>query len=115
MKKILASLLLATAVVPAFAQHHGHRHPGFHNHNGFHHHGRYHAPRYYHNHGWVAPMIIGGVVTYALTRSAPVIIQEPPIIIDQPVVTVSPVETCTAWREIQQADGTIIRERTCQR
>ncbi len=103
MKKILASLVLTFAVLPAFAQHH-HRH-----HGGFHHHGKHHVHRYHYNYGWVAPVIIGGAVTYALTRPAPVIVQEPPVIIDHSV------ETCTPWREIQQADGAIVRERTCQR
>ncbi len=109
MKKILASLLLTVVVMPAFAQHH-HRH-----HGGFHHHGKHHVHRYHHNYSWVAPVIIGGAVTYALTRPAPVIVQEPPVIIDHSIITVSPAETCTPWREIQQADGTIVRERTCQR
>jgi hypothetical protein len=111
MKKILASLLLTAMAVPAFAQHHVHR-AGYGHH---HHHGRYHAPRYYPHYGWVAPMVIGGVVTYALTRPAPVVIQDPPVVVEQPVVEVVPGTNCTPWREIQQSDGSIVRERTCQR
>ena len=44
--------------------------------NPNHHHG---GPRhgYY---GWVAPLVIGGVVTYAITRPQPVIVQQPPIV-----------------------------------
>lgn len=55
-------LTVLFAAVPAEAQHHR----GFHHH----HHGYY---------NWVAPMVVGGVVTYVLTRPpAPVVVQPQP-------------------------------------
>ncbi len=75
MKKLIASLvLLASPVVFAGPGHHGH------------------GPRHYHhwnhNHGWIAPALIGGVIGYALTRPAPVIVQQPEVVVvpQQPVV-----------------------------
>jgi len=48
-------------------------------HNNHHFHNRH----WHHNHGWwVAPAIVGGITTYALTR---------PYIIDRPVVVQNPV------------------------
>lgn len=52
---------------------------------------------------WVAPALIGGVVTYALTRPTPYT----EVIVEQPV------PQCSEWREVQQQDGTIVRERFC--
>jgi hypothetical protein len=42
----------------------------------------HHNHRHYggHGYGWVAPAIIGGIVTYELTRPAPVIIQQPIVV-----------------------------------
>jgi len=93
MKKFMLTLLLLISV-PAMAQHHGH------------------GLRHHHWHGnannWVAPAIIGGVVTYVLTRPTPqpVVIEQQPIILQQQTV-------CSSWKEVQQQDGTILRERTC--
>ena len=58
----LASLILASGVSQA---------------NPNHHHG---GPRhgYY---GWVAPLVIGGVVGYAITRPQTVVVQPPPTIV----------------------------------
>lgn len=68
----------------------------------------FHHPHHFHRHHWVAPAIIGGAVTYAITR---------PYIVDQPVVVQqvpqSPVVHCTEWKEILQPNGTIVQERTC--
>ena len=61
MKKLLLIGLLSVATL-ANAQHH---------HHGYHHGG-------YNN--WVAPLIVGGVVTYALTRPQPVIVQQPTVV-----------------------------------
>ncbi len=94
MKKLLLVLALFVAV-PAIAQHHGHR--------NFHHHYKHHG----HNNHWIAPLIVGGVVTYALTRP-----NQQPVIVEQPVY-VQREAVCTAWKEIQQADGSVVRERTC--
>jgi len=40
----------------------------------YHHHHR----GYYNPYGWVAPLVIGGVVGYAITRPQPVVIQQQP-------------------------------------
>ena len=43
-------------------------------------------PNHWHHHGshnrydWVAPLVIGGAVGYALTRPQTVIVQQPPIV-----------------------------------
>jgi hypothetical protein len=97
MKKILISFALLLVSVPAFAQHwhHGHRHHGH--------------VRYYGHGGWVAPLIIGGVVGAAIAhrpaQAETVIVQQQPIYVPQ--------ESCTPWKEIQTPDGKIYRERTC--
>ena len=50
------------------------------NHWNHHHHG------YYNRYDWVAPLVIGGVVTYAITRPPQtVVIQNPPNMQPQPV------------------------------
>ena len=63
---------------------------------------------YYSHDRWVAPLIIGGVIGYELNRSRTntVIVQQPTVIVEQQM-------ECTPWKEIQQLDGTITRERTC--
>ena len=110
MKKLFVSLLLVGATLPALAQY---RHHGYHGHWQHRHHGHH---GYYYGGGvngnWVAPLIIGGVVTYALTRPDPVIIQQPPVIV-QPNPTVLQNPTCTPWTETYSSDGTITRTRTC--
>jgi hypothetical protein len=67
--KYLIALVLSAVSVAAQAQHGYHRqyhHHHHHRHNGY---------------NWVAPMIIGGVVTYALTRPQ----QPPPVVYQQPL------------------------------
>jgi len=92
MKKFMLALMLMISV-PAMAQHHGH------------------GLRHHHWHGgannWMAPAIIGGVVTYVLTRPTP-----QPVVIEQPII-LQQQTVCSSWREVQQQDGTILRERTC--
>lgn len=98
MKKILAiaMLIVGTAAMAhgPVGRPHSHWHPSY---------------------GWVFPTIIGGVVGYEIARQQqPVIVQQPPVVVQQPPVVVQqPPVTCTAWREIQQPDGVIIRERIC--
>jgi len=92
MKKLIA-LSLLTLAVSAQAQHHGHGHRG----------------------NWIAPMVIGGVVGYAVTRNyyEPVYnygYVPPPTVVVQPPAR----SACTPWTETQHADGTITRTRTCQ-
>ena len=95
MKKLIA-LVLVTLAVSAQAQHQHHHH---HRHGG----------------NWVAPIIVGGVVGYALARNynEPVYnygyVPPPPVIVQQPVRSI-----CSPWTETQHADGTITRTRTCQ-
>ena len=100
--KRLITLILLTLSMSAMAQHHhhGHRHGGW----GY--------------NGWIAPVMVGGVIGYEIAR------QQPPVIVQQPVIVqpapVPPAtvyygqnQNCTAWNEIQTADGRIYKERTC--
>jgi hypothetical protein len=107
MKKVLAVLLLTLATVPAMAQHwHGH---------GFRHHG-HHGYYYGGNSNWVAPLIIGGFVGAAIANNRPqepIVIQRPPVVVQNPPVYVQRQTVCTEWKEIQNSEGTIYRERTC--
>jgi hypothetical protein len=58
----------------------------------------------------IVPLIIGGAIGYGISRS-----QQYPntVIIQQPSVTVENNMECSAWKETQQPDGTIKRERIC--
>ena len=93
MKKLITLSLLALAVSAQAQHHHHHRHGG----------------------NWIAPVIVGGVIGYALTRnySEPVYnygyVPPPTVIVQQPIRS-----ACTPWTETQHADGTITRTRTCQ-
>lgn len=95
MKKLLSVLFLVMSTTAFANPYHGH---------GLRHHGHWHGG--YGN--WVAPAIVGGVVTYVLTRPQPA-----PVVVEQQPVIVQPQQNCTAWKEIQKPDGTIYRERTC--
>ena len=107
MKRVLLVTALVLSSVPAMAQHHGYGY-GYHRH----YHGGYGG-------GWIAPLIIGGAVGYAITRAPdPVIVQQPPVIVQQPPVVVgAPLPAnnpnCGPWTETQQPDGSIVRQRTC--
>jgi hypothetical protein len=101
MKKIIA-LVLITLSATAMAQypHHNHRRGGW----GY--------------NGWIAPVIVSGVIGYEIARNyPPVVVQQPVIIQPAPVppttIYYGQSPTCTAWNEIQTADGRIYRERTC--
>jgi hypothetical protein len=92
MKKLIA-LALLTLATSAQAQHHRHHQRGG---------------------NWMAPVIVGGVIGYALTRNyyEPVYnygYVPPPVVVQPPVRA-----NCTPWTETQHADGTITRTRTCQ-
>jgi hypothetical protein len=106
MKKVIATLALVALSVPAFA------------------HGGYHGGYYHHRHGWgwggwVAPVIVGGVVGYELARppvvvqQPPVVVQQPPVVYTQPTVTNQPVN-CGPWTETRNTDGTTTISRICQ-
>lgn len=58
---MIASLMLITGTSQANPRHH-------------HHHGHYGHVR---SADWIAPLVIGGVVTYVLTRPQPVVVQQP--------------------------------------
>ena len=95
MKKILFLITLSLLSLTASAQY-------------MHWQSRY-APYHSGGGGWIAPVIIGGVIGYSINRA-----QQPnTIIIQQPSVTVENNMECSAWRETQQPDGTIKRERIC--
>lgn len=69
MRKLIAVLALSLASVGASAdqyRHHG-RHGG-----GW-------GPR----NDWVAPLIVGGIITYALTRPQPQVVQQPQVVYQQ--------------------------------
>jgi len=77
MKKFIYSIaLLAASCQPVAAQHHGH-------------HGHY-------GHGsWVAPLVLGGVIGYAITQNQqrqPIQIIPGPIIYSSPMVTNPPMQ-----------------------
>jgi hypothetical protein len=76
MKKLVIAALIGFCSV-ANAQYYRH-------HGGHHHHGG--------GYNWVAPLVVGGVVTYALTRPQPVVVQQPPVVIQQtPQITQAPI------------------------
>ena len=59
---------------------------------------------------WIAPLIIGGIAGAVIAnqnQQQPVVVQREQVIVQQPQTV------CTAWKEIQQPDGQIYRERTC--
>ncbi len=110
MKKILASLVFLAMSAPVFAHHSGPHH-GHHIRHGHHWNHHHHQRHWHRDHRWVAPLVIGAGVTYLATRPAPIIVPEP-VIVEQPI-EVTPSSNCSPWREVQQPDGTIVRERTC--
>lgn len=103
MKKLLVSLLLIGATLPALAQHRHHGHHGGHYGHWQH--------RGYSGWNWAVPAIIGGAVVYSTISPNPVIIQQP--IIQEPPLQVFQGQNCTPWTETQNSDGTITRTRTC--
>ena len=97
MKKTFSAILLSFATLPSFAQHYHH----------------YHG-HWRHNHGnwvWVAPALVGGIIGYEIARN------QQPIIVQQPILTPNNTWTvhqvCSPWVEIQNANGTVTRSRTC--
>ena len=96
MKKLIA-LVLITLSTTAMSQHyHHHRHGGW----GY--------------NGWIAPVIVSGVIGYEIARrQQTVIVQQPVVVQPAPYYGQTPVQSCTVWTEIQMPDGRIYRERTC--
>lgn len=102
MKKVLAVLLLTLITLPAMAQ--------------WHHHRPYYGPTVIYRDNWVAPLILGGIAGAVIANSRQadtVVVQQPPVVVQNPPVYVQRQTVCTEWKEIQQPDGTIYRERTC--
>jgi len=93
--KRLVALILITLSTTAMAQHHHH-----HRHNGWGY------------NGWIAPVIVSGVIGYEIARRQPPVIVQQPVVV-QPAPYYTPVQSCTVWTEIQMPDGRIYRERTC--
>ena len=92
MKKLLTILLLTVSVsAMAHGPHYGH----YHHYNGG------------GNWNWVAPMVIGGAIGYAVTRPVqPVVVQQTPPVVYQ-------TQNCGPWTQIQNPDGTVTTTRTC--
>jgi hypothetical protein len=90
MKRLLLALALITSTT-AFAQHGYWRHDGR---GGW---------------GWVAPVVVGGVIGYEIARPAPAVVvqQQPPVVVQQQ-------ENCSPWTQIQNPDGTVTTTRTCR-
>ena len=102
MKKFLAILLLTvsgTVLAGPHGYYSGYRHHG---------HAMYHGGS---NSGWIAPLIIGGVVGAAIANR-PIAQTETVIVRPQPLI-VQQQQNCTVWTETQNPDGTITRTRTC--
>ena len=95
MKKLIA-LMLMSVTMAAQAQHH-HHHPYYRGNSG----------------SWVTPMLIGGVVGYAISRSHAEPVYNYGYVPPPTVIVQQPVSVCSPWTETQHADGTITRTRTC--
>ena len=100
MKKIIATLALALSV-PAFA-HGPHGYYG-----GYHHH------RGWGWGGWVAPVIVGGVVGYELARPPVYVQPTQPVVIQQNPPVIIQGTNCSPWTQVQNPDGSITTTRTC--
>ena len=112
MKKLIATLVLATASTGALA-HNGWGHGGYN--NGGYHGGYGHGGYYNNSYNYVMPLLIGGVIGYQLGQpryGTPVttIYQQPQVIYQQPQ---SVYQNCTAWVETIDQYGNIIKTRTC--
>jgi hypothetical protein len=101
MKKIILSMLLLVVAGTASAQWHHNHHRG--------------PQVVYRDSNWIAPLIIGGIVgsVIANNNQQPVIVQQQPIYVQPQSVIVQRQTVCTEWKEIQQPDGQVYRERTC--
>jgi hypothetical protein len=101
MKSKILGITFLVIAGSASAQHYGH-------------HGYW--VRGYGGSNWVPALIAGGIVGAAIANSKQtetVIIQQPSVVLQNPPVYVQRQPVCTEWKEIQTADGTIYRERTC--
>ena len=97
MKRLVALFLITLSATAMAQHHHHHRHGGW----GY--------------NGWIAPVIVSGVIGYEIARrqAPPVIVQQPVVVQPAPYYGQTQVQSCTAWTEVQTPDGRIYRERTC--
>jgi hypothetical protein len=66
----------------------------------WHHHGGHYRSGCY-GCGWVAPLVIGGVIGYEINRAnQPIVIQQPPVIIQQPLPYVQSPPIGYHWEEM---------------
>jgi len=110
MNKLITLLALVgiTASVQANGYHY-YRQPTFQvQHHHHHAHGRWRQGS--NGWEWVVPAVIGGVIVWQATRPP-----EPQVIVQQQVVVPAADANCSPWTEIQNADGTITRTRTCSK
>lgn len=117
MKKLIAVAMLITTSTVAYAgldcrSGVDHKHPACY--------GLYHIQHRHHNNypvivqrnnDWIGPAIVtvigGAVVADVISRN-----RREAVIVQQPQV-VHQTQTCSAWTETQNSDGTITRSRTC--
>jgi hypothetical protein len=109
MKKLLTILGLTSVLFSTAAMadpYYGHR-----GHNGH----RGPTVIYRDNNNWVAPLIIGGFAAAIIADANKRAVEEQRqvIIVQQEPIVIAPQVNCTAWKEIQNGDGTIYKERTC--
>lgn len=75
----MKKLVLALALLSAFASAEACCYRGY-----------YHGGGYYHPYGWVAPAVVGGVIGYELARPNTVVVEQPSVVYTQPPVVVQP-------------------------
>lgn len=117
MFKFIAAIAIAASIGTVQAQH-GHYATGTLPHYRHHHHHHHHHG---HNAQVLGALAIGGLVGYAISRPAQVIVEQPVYIERSKPVYVSPQTVyierndtvCSQWREIQYSNGQIVRERIC--
>jgi hypothetical protein len=91
MKKLIIAFILSAGMGSCAVQAH----------DGFRYRGGYVHPGPCYGCGWVAPLIIGGVVGYEINRAnQPVIIQQPPVIIQQPPHYIQAPPAGYHWQEM---------------
>lgn len=111
---VIAALVLAT---PAMAQH-SHRPNVQHIEHHYHYQRppvhRSPPPRVIHrHHEWVAPAIVAGIGTAIIIDNMNRRNDRAPVIVEE-VIVPSSRTVCTDWREVQEEDGRIYRERFCR-
>ena len=117
MKMVLGILAALVIAAPAMAQHNQHRPSVQH----IEHHYHYQRPpvhrpppRVIHrHHDWVAPAIVAGIGTAIIIDNMNRRNDRGPVVVEEVIVPSSRV-VCTDWREVQEEDGRVYRERFCR-